>query len=112
MFTGHEVWIGTDIKVAERIQHKGGYTEKELDEIMLEMREISLKLQLLLHFIHVAGSRLISCGVDGIYRGCLQLENLDEEIYLHLPVDRDPILCSPTILTWIQSWISDPFSLA
>ena len=44
MFTGHEVWIGTDIKVAERIYNKGGYTEKELDEIMLEMREISLKL--------------------------------------------------------------------
>ena len=41
----------------------------------------------------------------------LQLEKLDEEINLHLPIDRDPILNSPTLLTWIQSWISDPFSL-
>ena len=37
---------------------------------------------------------------------------MDEEIYLHLLVDREPILRSPTLLTWIQLWISDPFSLA
>ena len=70
-FTGHEVWIGTDSKVAERIWHKGGSTDKELYEIMLEMREITLEHQFLLHLIHVAGSRLIRCGVDGLSRGDL-----------------------------------------
>ena len=79
---------------------------------MLEMREIALERQFLLHLIHVAGSRLIRCGVDVLYSGDSKLEKLDEEIYLHLPVDRDPILRSPTLLTWIQSWTSDPFSLA
>ena len=79
---------------------------------MLDMRETDLERQFLLHLIHVYGSRLICCGVDGLYRGGLQLENLDEEIYLYLPVDRDPILRSHTLLTWIQSWIGDPFTLA
>ena len=36
--TSHEVRIGTDSNVAERIWHKGGYTDKELYEIILEMR--------------------------------------------------------------------------
>ena len=61
--------------------------------------------------IHVPGSSLIRCGVDGLSCGDLQLEKFDKEIYLHLPVDCDPILRSPALLTWIQSWISDPFSL-
>ena len=68
---------------------------------MLEMQEIDLERQLLHHLIHVSGSIIIRSSVDELSHGDLQLENLDEEIYLHLPVDRDPILCSPTILTWI-----------
>ena len=69
---------------------------------MLEMQEISLILQLLLHLIHVASTILIHCGVDGLPHGDLQLENLDEEIYLHLLVDRDSISHSPIIFTWIK----------
>ena len=62
--------------------------------------------------IHVASSRLIRCGVDGLYRGELQLENLDEKRFLHIPIDCDPILRSPTLLTWIQSCLRDPFLLS
>ena len=100
-FTSHGVWIEMDSKVSGRILHKGGFTDNELYEIMLDMREISLKHQFLFHFIHVAGSRLISCGVDGSSRGVLQFGNLDEEIYLNLPVDHEPILHIPTLLNWI-----------
>ena len=77
-FNGHEVWIGIDSKVSEKIWHRGGYTDKELYEIMLEMWEIARKQQFLLHLIHVAVSRLICCGVDGPSHGNLQLEKLDE----------------------------------
>ena len=104
--------VGTDSKAADRIWNKGGSTDKELYEIMLEMQEIALERQFLIHLIHVAGSRIIRCGVDGISCGNLQLENLDGGIYLHLSVNRDPISRSTTLLTWIQSWISDPFLLA
>ena len=76
---------------------------------MLEMQDIALERQLLIHLIHVAGLRLKRCGVDGLSWGNLKLEKLDEEIYLHLPDYRDPILLSPTLLTWFQSCISDPF---
>ena len=79
---------------------------------MLEMQEIALELQFLLRLIHVSGSRLIRSGVDGLSRGDLQLENSDDEIYLYLTVNRNPILRSPTILSWTQSWISETFSLA
>ena len=43
---------------------------------MLNMQEIALERQFLIHFIRVAVSRLICCGVNGLYRGDLQLENL------------------------------------
>ena len=77
-FNGHKFWIGTDSKVSEKIWHRGGYNDKELYEIILEMQEIALKRQFLLHLIHVAASRLICCGVDGPSHGNLQLEKLDE----------------------------------
>ena len=53
-FTGHEVWIGNDSEVAERIWHKGGSTDKEKYEIMLEMQEMALERQFLPYLIHVS----------------------------------------------------------
>ena len=76
------------------------------------MREIALGRHFLIHLIHVSGSILILCGVDGLSHGNLQIENLYKGIYLQSPVDHNPIYRSTTLLTWIQSWISEPFSLA
>ena len=42
-FTGNGFWIVTDSKFAERIWNKGGSTDKELYDIMLDMQEISLE---------------------------------------------------------------------
>jgi hypothetical protein len=111
-FTGHEVYIGSDSKVAERIWHKGGSTSRELYKIMLELRELALKFQFLLHLIHFAGTRLIHCGVDVFSRGEVEIGKLTEDIFIDLPLDTDPLSRSPSLLNCLNSWIADDLSIA
>ena len=70
--------------------------------------DINMKLLVLVTPTYIY-QRLIRCSANGLSRGELQLEIWIKEIHLHLLFDCDPILRSTTILTWIQSWISDPF---
>ena len=71
LITSHEFWTGTDSKVSEGIWHKGGSTDKKLYEIMLDIQEISLESQFLIHLIRVSGLRPIRFSVDGLSRGNL-----------------------------------------
>jgi hypothetical protein len=48
---------------------KGNYTLKPLFDLMLRLRKMEMKGQLLLHVVHVAGMRMIKEGVDGGSRG-------------------------------------------
>jgi hypothetical protein len=66
--TGHEVFLGTDSHVADNVWHKGSSKELNLNEMMLELRGAAIKFQFLLHFVHVAGTRMIEVGVDGLSR--------------------------------------------
>jgi hypothetical protein len=103
-FTGHKVYIGTDSKVAEHIWHQGGSTSQELYTIMLELRELALKFQFLLHLIHFAASRIVHCGVDGLSRVEVELGKLTEDIFLDLSLlDTDPLLLIPSLLNLLTS---------
>jgi hypothetical protein len=66
---GHEVFLGTDSQVADNVWHKGSSKERNLYEMMLELREAAIQFQFLLHFVHVAVTRMIEVGVDGLSRG-------------------------------------------
>jgi hypothetical protein len=74
--TGHELFLGTDIQVAENVWHKGSSKELNMYEMMLELREAAIKFQFLLIFFHVVGTRMIEVGVDGLSRAEPDSQNL------------------------------------
>jgi hypothetical protein len=62
---GAEVFLFTDNSTAEAVFFKGNSTSERLFELMLRLRKIEMKGDLLLHVIHVAGTRMIEEGADG-----------------------------------------------
>jgi hypothetical protein len=66
--TGHEVFLVTNSQVTDNVWHKFSSKERNLYEMMSELREEAIKFQFLLHFVHIAGTIMKEVGVDGISR--------------------------------------------
>jgi hypothetical protein len=61
-----------------------------------------------LHIIHVAGTRMIQQGTDGLSRG-LMTDGVfaADPMKLHLPLHLTPYDRHPPLLQWVQSWCPD-----
>jgi len=68
-FKGAEVYIFTDNSTAEAAYYKGTSSSRLLFNIVLRLRKLEFRAGFKIHFIHVAGSRMISQGTDGLSRG-------------------------------------------
>jgi hypothetical protein len=97
--TGHEVFLGTDSQVAENVWHKGSSKERNLCEMMLELREAAIKFQCLLHFVHVSGTRMIEVGVDGLSRAELDVGKLTHPTTIRIPMHISTIQRSDLLRT-------------
>ncbi len=71
--TQKEVWIATDNSTADLAFYKGRSSSPELDKMILELRILSVQANCIIHLVHIAGTRMIACGVDGLSRGELQV---------------------------------------
>jgi hypothetical protein len=110
--TGHEVFLGTDSQVANNVWHKGSSKVRNLYEIMLELHEAAIKFQFLLHFVHVAGTRMIEVGVDGLSRAELDVGKLTNPTTIQISMHISPIQRNGLRRTLISSWISEPLHFA
>ena len=105
---GAEVFIFTDNSTAEAAYFKGSSKSRLLFELILELRELEMKAKTKIHFIHVAGTRMIAQGSDGLSRG-----NVSEGVMRGTPMDsfiplnEGAIQRSPQLLEWIKSWVSE-----
>ena len=66
---GLEVFLFTDNIVAEGAFYKGTSSSKKLFNLILKLRLLEMKEGFKVHIIHVAGSRMIAQGTDGLSRG-------------------------------------------
>jgi hypothetical protein len=106
---GAEVFVFTDNFTAESAFYKGNTTSKALFELVLRLRTIEMQGVVQLRVIHVAGTRMIWQGTDGLSRGSLTegvmsgMQMLDF-VPLHLSaLDRQP-----SLLPLIQDWTDCP----
>ena len=61
----------TDNTTCENSFYKGTSTSPFLFDLVLRLRLLTLKVGMRLHLIHVAGTRMIDQGSDGLSRGLL-----------------------------------------
>ena len=105
---GSEIFIFTDNSTAEAAFFKGSSKSKLLFELILELRELEMKCKTKIHFVHVAGTRMIAQGSDGLSRG-----NLSEGVMKGTPMDdfiplnESALDRSHGLKSWLESWTGE-----
>jgi hypothetical protein len=99
---GLELFLFADNIVAESAFYRGTSSNPLLFNIILRLKRLELEHLLHLHVVHIAGTRMMAQGTDGLSRGVAwEFDNPLSFVLLHLsPVDHDPHL-----LPWVCSWI-------
>ena len=69
--TGAVLFLFTDSSTVEGAVDKGNSTSKELFKLVCKLRKLQMKHSFALYVIHVAGTRMIEQGTDGLSRGVL-----------------------------------------
>ena len=102
---GAEVYFFTDNTTAERAYYKGSSSNKLLHEMVFRLRRLELDRGCKLTLCHVAGTRMIAQGSDGLSRGnmsegVMQGRSMLSFVPLHLTASQR----QPTLVKWIKSW--------
>lgn len=105
LLDGTEVFMFTDNSTAESAYFKGTSSSESLFNLVVRLRKLEMSGRCILHMIHVAGTRMIWQGTDGLSRGdknagVMAGESMLSFVPLHLSAfDRED-----TLKDWIQSW--------
>ena len=103
---GREVWLATDNMTAATAYHKGASTSPALHEMVTELRMLTLPI------FHIAGTRMIEIGIDGLSRGELQIGALEGGGTCVIPLHLAPTQRSPSLLKWLATWLGEDWRLA
>ena len=86
---GREVFVFTDNAVTEAIAAKGSSSSPQLFDLVVRLYKLNMQVKCRIQFIHVAGTRMIEQGTDGLSRGnmfegVMQGKSMLEFVPLHL----------------------------
>ena len=103
---GIELFLFTDNSVAEAAMFKGSSSSRLLFELVLRLKKIEVRSSVRIHFIHVAGTRMIKQGADGLSRGNL-LEGVMQgrRMVDFIPITTSAIELQGSLAEWISSWL-------
>jgi hypothetical protein len=104
--TNGELWLFTDNSTAESCFFWGGSSSKLLHELVLRLRKAEMKYGFTLHVVHVAGTRMIAQGTDGLSRGSLLVGVVKGgDMLLFVGLSRSAIKRHPRLLEFVHSWV-------
>ena len=104
---GREVLIFTDNMVSESVAANGSSSSPELYNLIVRVYKLEMKFRCRIQFIHVAGTRMIEQGADGLSRGDMYEGVMRGESMLDfIPLHQSAIERHPPLLDWISSWSS------
>ena len=100
---GKEVFVFTDNSTAEAIAHKGSSSSPILFDLVVRLYKLSMKYECSLQFVHVAGTRMIHQGTDGLSRGDM-LEGVmkGDSMLSHVPLHVGAIERQPNLRRWLK----------
>jgi hypothetical protein len=102
-----EVFLFTDNWVSECAYSKGYSDSQELSRLVLQLRKVVMRAGIRLHLLHVAGTRMIAQGTDGLSRGDLQEGVMTGQIMAtFIPLHLSALDRSPRLGKWVEDWAS------
>jgi hypothetical protein len=104
-----KLFIFTDNSTAEGAYYKGDTDSKLLFNLVLRLHRLDMGGLLWMHITHVAGTRMVAQGTDGLScrdltEGIMQGTSIESFIPLHLGA----LDLSPELLPWVHSWCPVP----
>lgn len=100
-----EVFLFTDNSTAEGAYYHGNSPSRSLFELVLRLRRLEMHSNLILHVTHVAGTRMMSQGTDGLLRGLFTSGVLVHHNMLSfIPLHQTALDCCSTLMPWVASW--------
>ena len=66
----------------------------------------------ILHIVHVAGTRMIGEGTDGLSRGEIMADALMDDFAHRVPLENFALGRSPNLGLWLKDWIDLSFKVA
>ena len=80
--------------------------------MVTELRLFTIEGNFLLHIYHIAGTRMIASGIDGLSRGELHVSSLETTVQTIMPLHLSPIDRSPLLREWLCEWLDPHFKIA
>ena len=109
---GYEVWMATDNSTAANAYHRGTSSSKKLHQMVTELRLLTVEGNFILRMYHIAGTRMIESGIDGLSRGELHVSSLGRALKTLLPLDQSPLERSPNLRDWLTDWLGPDYNIA
>ncbi|KAI2503865.1 hypothetical protein MHU86_10590 [Fragilaria crotonensis] len=96
----------TDNSTVESCASRGSSSSKKLLGLIIRLHGLMTRSGLKIHIFHVAGTRMIAQGTDGVSRGYLgQGVMAGESMVAHIPIHMSAVERAPLdLVPWIQSW--------
>lgn len=105
---GMEIFVFTDNSTSERAYFKGTSKSERLHELILSLKLLETNGTCKIHFVHVAGTRMIAQGADGLSRGNLTEGVMgDKEMSDFVPLHLNALERSNKLEDWIRSWLDN-----
>jgi hypothetical protein len=103
---GSEIFLFTDNFVFESTYYRGHSASRKLSDIILRLQLAAKEGDIILHVVHVAGTRMKEWGVDGLSRGdMLEGMMVGKDPLSFIPLDKGAGERSQDKLEdWIRSW--------
>ena len=97
----------TDNSVSESVCFKANTSSPALFDLLLRIKSLEMSYRCRIHIVHVAGTRMIAQGTDGISRGDMYEGVMKGDSMLsHVPLAYSAVDRSPQLKKWINSWAS------
>jgi hypothetical protein len=98
-------WLATDNSTAVAAYHKGTTSSEKLQDMVTELRNLTITGNFVLNVFHIAGTRMIQIGIDGLSRGEMQLGALASTPTSAAPLHLSALERSPALLGWLHEWL-------
>jgi hypothetical protein len=100
-----EVFMFTDNSTVESCAVKGTSSSVKLLDLVVRLRALTTLHGVRVHIFHVAGTRMIAQGSDGVSRGFLGEGIMaGESMKTFIPIHLSALERYPQVRAWIESW--------
>jgi hypothetical protein len=108
LLKGSSLYLFTDNSTVEGALYKGNTPSQKLFNLIVRFRKLQIECDAEIIFSHVAGTRMIAQGTDGVSRGLLtEGVTTGVDMLSFIPLHLSALERSPQLKPWVKSWLGD-----